>query len=373
MCIPSASNGLQMADAIERLLEYVREDAMMWLVAIIVIGISAYLGGRRSRPQWRKREYYKKDGKLVPVDREYIDQVRRSQKGRANRRSELRDDSLANPSDTPPAVAADGPDSHHTRGTDLVQFSAFCPDVVAPGSNFLLEVFAYLPDQRDSALDIGRRHRFAQEASFKSSVSIGRGETITVSLSFEELVVEDAIQEVTWVGEIANVQFIIGVPASVSTQSHFGKARVFVNGIERAKMHIPVNISSIGSSPKSQETCVIECQSIRTVFASYSSTDRVEVLKWKRGAESIGADVFVDVVSLRAGDDWKSGCGKRFPSEICSVFSGQKRRVTRTGSGKNGWQHLRPRGVSSFSPFHWLTREPCRLPNSWGNATTSRT
>jgi hypothetical protein len=41
------------------------------------------------------------------------------------------------------------------------------------------------------------------------------------------------------------------------------------------------------------------------VFASYSHQDEAAVLQWARGAQMAGVNVFMDVLSLRTGSDWK--------------------------------------------------------------------
>jgi hypothetical protein len=43
----------------------------------------------------------------------------------------------------------------------------------------------------------------------------------------------------------------------------------------------------------------------RSAFASYASADRDEVLRRVQGLTAAGLDVFLDVLSLRAGDDWE--------------------------------------------------------------------
>jgi len=44
---------------------------------------------------------------------------------------------------------------------------------------------------------------------------------------------------------------------------------------------------------------------VRSVFPCYAREDTAEVLRWKMGAEIGGVDVFVDVMSLRAGESWE--------------------------------------------------------------------
>jgi hypothetical protein len=47
-------------------------------------------------------------------------------------------------------------------------------------------------------------------------------------------------------------------------------------------------------------------QRVSSIFASYASADRIDVLQWARGAEVVGVRVFLDVLSLREAVDWES-------------------------------------------------------------------
>jgi hypothetical protein len=44
---------------------------------------------------------------------------------------------------------------------------------------------------------------------------------------------------------------------------------------------------------------------VMSAFASYATQDRAEVLRRVQGIEAAGVQVFMDVLSLRAGQDWE--------------------------------------------------------------------
>jgi hypothetical protein len=46
-------------------------------------------------------------------------------------------------------------------------------------------------------------------------------------------------------------------------------------------------------------------EQVRSAFASYASPDRPEVLRRVQGLAAAGVEVFMDVLSLRAGQDWE--------------------------------------------------------------------
>lgn len=204
---------------------------------------------------------------------------------------------------------------------DRVRFSAFCEPVQVRGASFLLEVFAYLPDQRESVLSLGLRDMKVREVGTKGPVNIGRDSTVTVLLDFPKFEVDEPIQTIEWTGEIANTQFVISVPENLRKGKYFGKARVFVAGLQICTLKFSVTVGKEGKKRKKE--AVADSVHIRKVFASYASEDRLEVLRFKRAAETLGAEVFVDVLSLRNGENWASRLQKEIPNQdlFCLFWS----------------------------------------------------
>ena len=62
---------------------------------------------------------------------------------------------------------------------------------------------------------------------------------------------------------------------------------------------------------------------VRTVFASYATDDRVDVLQWARGAEIAGVDVFLDVLKLRESSRWERELFEHIPTKdlFCLFWS----------------------------------------------------
>jgi hypothetical protein len=62
---------------------------------------------------------------------------------------------------------------------------------------------------------------------------------------------------------------------------------------------------------------------IRSIFASYASDDRLDVLQWARGAEVAGLEVFLDVLTLREGSAWEQELVRHIPTKdlFCLFWS----------------------------------------------------
>jgi hypothetical protein len=97
-----------------------------------------------------------------------------------------------------------------------------------------------------------------------------------------------------------------------------GTAQISANGVPVATLHFQIAVATSSGAPsllKSQE------RMISSIFASYANEDRVDVLKWARGAEAVGVDVFIDVMQLRAGANWELELFRRVPAaDLFSLF-----------------------------------------------------
>ena len=216
--------------------------------------------------------------------------------------------------------SSDGSDIEKAR-QDQVTFSAFCPKTVAANAAFVLSILAYLPEQRDQAIQrahtIGSRRKV--EVGWKSPLMITRNTTITVLVSFDDFVVNEPKDTFEWLGEIAGTDFIVDVPDGIEPREYQGYARVFVGGCQKARFILRINVGE----QTDMELSIHESQPIRTAFASYSESDRPEALQWKQHVKSVGVDGFVGVLSLRTGENWENRLLEEIPQRdlFCLFWS----------------------------------------------------
>jgi hypothetical protein len=185
---------------------------------------------------------------------------------------------------------------------DKVSFSAYCPRRVTVNSSFCLLVLAYQPNQQEEAETRARsiggfpKRRVGE----KSPLVIDRNTFVTITVSLPGFEVEDTTDSFQWTGDVANAEFIVRTPESMQPGEYKGTARIFLGGTLAARFVLHLQVGPEADDSASRWAS----QRIRTAFASYASSDRLEVLHWKRHVQSVGVDAFVDVVSLRPGDDW---------------------------------------------------------------------
>jgi actin-like ATPase involved in cell morphogenesis len=203
---------------------------------------------------------------------------------------------------------------------DRVSFSAFAPPLVRAGSAFVLNIWAYLEEQREEMLERARHNDRVTEVGIKGPVRVRRAGQIGVHLAISGFVIEDCVDIIEWDGQIANAAFAVTVPEKITPGGHVGKATFLCDGRQIGRLHFSIHVDREQSTPQPLD---VDLKRIRSVFASYATYDRTAVLQWARGAQAVGVDVFVDVLSLREGQDWETALWQEIPSRdlFCLFWS----------------------------------------------------
>jgi methyl-accepting chemotaxis protein len=197
------------------------------------------------------------------------------------------------------------------QAIDNVHFSAFAPGKVESDSHFLLEIWAFVETQRAEAMARAERGQGRHEVGSRGPIRIERGSDVSLFVEIPGFDVDPAFDVLHWAGEIANVSFDVAVPPTIAVGKYPGRARVICGGRQVARIQFEIQVSE---SSGDRGLLTTNQRPIRTIFASYAAEDRIEVLRWKRGAEAAGAEVFVDVLSLRTGQNWEEELWKQVPS-----------------------------------------------------------
>jgi hypothetical protein len=204
---------------------------------------------------------------------------------------------------------------------DRLHFSVNSPRAVHPAAHFVIDVWAHLEHQRDEVM---KRAREAVERGVhlvsKGPVGVARGTVILVRLGVEGLAIEDPEDEIVWAGEIANATFLLAVPNDAKEGPRPAVATMHAAGLQIAKVHFVVDVSR--AAPEGGPL-LTQSQPHHKAFASYASADRNEVLSRIQGIQTAAPqlDVFFDVLSLRAGQDWEQALWETIPvNDIFYLF-----------------------------------------------------
>lgn len=198
--------------------------------------------------------------------------------------------------------------------TDLVHFSVTAPPSVLAGATFLLSVWAHLDAQRAEVIERARQE-LGEEPSVhtRGPTRVARGTRLAFHVEVEGMGVEEPVGWVDWEGEIAQASFFVDAPADAAPGNHKGRVSVFVEGLPVMEMRFLIRV---GEAAAASAPLTTEIQRYRSAFASYSSKDRAEVFKRIQGIHQVAPDldIFVDVDSLRSGQDWEQALWQQISS-----------------------------------------------------------
>ena len=196
-----------------------------------------------------------------------------------------------------------------------VTFAAFSPRSVAPGDQFVLDIWAFVPEQEEQiqikAAEVGNVSR----SGTKSGLRLSLDAHITIRLTSPMLVITDPEDGFFWSGDQpVNTSFPISVPESL-TGIQTGTAHIYCEGFKVGKLVFSVDVKpQAADSSQIIENTTREFRSTKSAFASYSRRDQATVFSMLQVITKFNPDidVFLDLVSLRSGENWE----KRLTNEI---------------------------------------------------------
>jgi hypothetical protein len=199
--------------------------------------------------------------------------------------------------------------------SESVAFAIFAPRSITPNSSFVLDVWAYLANQYSSitamAQELGRDANLGR----KTGVPVPKGAILTIAVNIKGLEIEDPIDTVVWNSEPANASFIIKVPVDCAIGKYPGRAIIKHQGIAIAKIVFLISVDTIETLDYIDHSA--ETLYPKSAFASYASANRGEVLSRIQGMKKVAPelDVFLDVFSLRSGQNWQQKLEQHVPTK----------------------------------------------------------
>jgi serine/threonine protein kinase len=216
--------------------------------------------------------------------------------------------------------------------TKQVNFSAYYPREAVVGLKHGLFVYAFVPteavrEQVEADItryqaDLGGEVPAPREA--KQSTTLQLGMPITVVPESDEIEFEPASLTKTWRGTWTQFAFDFYPSPSMIDDTAFVRVSIQVEGIEIA--HIRAGIDVLGPEPVSRSLDIssslvdnpllehkLESQQVtpyQRIFVSYSRKDGEIARRYKLAQTALGNDVFLDVDSLRSGEDWRAGLAR---------------------------------------------------------------
>lgn len=249
-----------------------------------------------------------------------------------------------------PPAAPEVPPPPRPRRIDTVDFAVFGPPGVMRGQHQIIDVWAYSTADFDKVQALASQVQRAQILGRKVGLPVWREAVIQLTLSMPGVDIPEASDRIVWNGEPTNASFVIAVPLDLAASELVGKVTLSVDGVPFGQLVFTLPIG--GSQRNDRVHYEREFRRIRKAFASYASAERADVLARLQGMRALSPDldVFVDVLSLRAGDDWKARLRSEVPTrDVFYLFWSQKASAS-TWVSREWHMALEQRGIDYIVP-----------------------
>ena len=186
---------------------------------------------------------------------------------------------------------------------DRVEFSAVAPKTLCKGDYSILHLMMYETAFRrevDALLEQADRPMRETKAGV---LQVQRNKTIRVVLTSPDVEIADGEEQRVWQGGYLDFSFAVLLPAQYRKRQVLFQAQVYIDDVFATRLTFTADCVS----PLEQRLQVLR-QDVLSAFVSYASEDRAWVLTAVEGMKKVRADldVFLDVESLRSGDNWES-------------------------------------------------------------------
>lgn len=188
---------------------------------------------------------------------------------------------------------------------DAVNFSITGPATAASGSTVELQFWANDSSQGEEVIKRARviigvdlMHR--SEGPFE----VERGAKLSVRVTIRGIDISPKHKVVQWLGVIGIASFVATVPKDSEVGPHAGVVSIRLNGAQFARLDF---LFTVGERTAQPGPIPGQVSLHKNAFASYANEDRDQVIARVQGMEMAlkSLKVFVDVVTLRAGEYWE--------------------------------------------------------------------
>ena len=190
-----------------------------------------------------------------------------------------------------------------------VFFGTSTPPVVSPGETFVARFAAYTDSNRNKIIEtLTQESKSSQKRMDLDTCRWRRGTKATVRLETNAAKVLNPVQNFVWNGAWQILRFDVSVLDNIVSKTLILRFDVAVEGLSIIALRPEIEVVNDEQPNRgTAKSSFFEKPAPKTAFASYATGDRREVLGRVRSLNIFtGIDVFLDCLSLRPGDEWKS-------------------------------------------------------------------
>jgi hypothetical protein len=186
-----------------------------------------------------------------------------------------------------------------------VDCTVFAPDRVERKQTRLLQAFLHAPEARREVEASAKQYDpAAKERGHRSLVlDAPIGATFAFDIEIEGFVFHERTDTLLWTGKPQTATFRFDVPKGCKLGQHAGTVRVSQDGAPVGRITFQIEVV-LDARDAIRRPVGKEARHYHACFCSYSSLDRVEMLKRAQALRATGLETFIDVLTLRPGDIW---------------------------------------------------------------------
>lgn len=250
------------------------------------------------------------------------------------------------------AIGVEVPQAADKGGAIPADFSIVAPPHIEPGRHFVVEVWAVRSGELEQMLAQATVPGRMVERRSRSHIDLTRDTIINVVLTLPDFEITEPVATLGWNGDIRNVGFMVKAPPGLAPGLYPGVAKLMQGQVPFASIWFDLEVASIaGRAEPPASPLSARVQRINRAFASYASQDRGEVLRCIQGIQAAGTSVFMDIVALRAGEDWERTLYREI-NACDGLFLFWSRNALESPWVEREWRYaLEQRGLSFINPL----------------------
>ena len=183
-----------------------------------------------------------------------------------------------------------------------VNYSLVSESAIKKNSNFIISLTMFEDKFRKIAKKIKKQFESPNEKK-GTLENIAYDTNILVVMSSDDIPSIKDKQEFTWLGKYYTCEFSGFVPKEYDKNSFVISFDIYVNGVKVTRIKTIINLKN-----NSAGMLVFSKEDVKRIFFSYSSQDRdivLNIVDKINKSFNYDIDFFLDVLSLRAGDNWE--------------------------------------------------------------------
>jgi len=238
----------------------------------------------------------------------------------------------------------------HSPETVRADFVVFAPEHVRAGQHFFVELWAGPAGSAHALIrDTTCGDRMVERGG-RRHIDLVRDLLLTVVLKLPGFEVMDPVETLGWNGDTSSVGFIVKAPDRLGPGPCPGVIKLIQDQIPFATITFDLEVARDECASTENGPRDSRVRRIEQAFASYATQDRAEVLRRVQGMTATGTEVFVDVVSQRAGTAWQETLHRKI-EESDGLFLFWSRHAAASAWVEMEWRHaLAHHGIDFIHP-----------------------